>query len=130
MFKNYLKISFRNFSKNKAFTFINIFGLAVGLTSCLLIVLYIFDERSYDKFQKDGDRLFRIASVNNKGETWAATAAPLAFDLKNNLPEIEQATRLMTFPDIAKMLLKSTEGEQKQFFESNGYYVEIGRAHV
>ena len=124
MFKNYLKISFRNFSKNKAFTFINIFGLAVGLTSCLLIVLYIFDERSYDKFQKDGDRLFRIASVNNKGETWAATAAPLAFDLKNNLPEIEQATRLMTFPDIAKMLLKSTEGEQKQFFESNGYYVD------
>ena len=63
MFKNYLKISFRNFSKNKAFTFINIFGLAVGLTSCLLILLYIFDERSYDKFQKDGDRLFRIASV-------------------------------------------------------------------
>ncbi len=124
MFKNYLKISCRNFSKNKAFSFINIFGLAVGLASCLLIVLYIFDEDSYDKFQKDGQRIFRFASVNNKGETWAATAAPLAFSLKDNLPEIEQVTRLMTFPDIAKMLIKSTEGEPKQFFESNGFYVD------
>ena len=125
MFKNYLKIAFRNFRKNKAFTFINIFGLAVGLASCLLIMLYIFDESSYDKHHKDGDRLFRIASISNKAETWAAAAAPLAFTLKDNLPEVEQATRLMTFPDVAKMLLKYESGsEKKQFFESNGYYVD------
>jgi putative ABC transport system permease protein len=125
MFKNYLKIAFRNFRKNKAFTFINIFGLAVGLASCLLIMLYISDESSYDKYHKDRDQLFRIASVNNKGETWAAAAAPLAFNLKANLPEVKQVTRLMTFPDIAKMLLKYKDGSsKKQFFESNGYYVD------
>jgi putative ABC transport system permease protein len=108
MFRNYLKIAIRNFRKNKAFSFINIFGLAVGLASCLLIMLYIFDESSYDKYQKDGDRLFRIASVSSKGETWAAAAAPLAYAVKNNLPEVEQSTRLMTFPDIAKMLNKNS----------------------
>ena len=125
MFKNYLKIALRNLRKNKAFSFINIFGLAAGLASCLLIMLYIFDESSYDKYQKDGDMLFRIAFVNNKGETWAASAAPLAFAVKNNLPEVEQSTRLMTFPDIAKMLIKYENGfEKKQFFETNGYYVD------
>jgi putative ABC transport system permease protein len=88
-------------------------------------MLYIFNERSYDKHHKDGGRLFRIATITNKGETWAAEAAPVAFALKNNLPEVEQATRLMTFPDIAKMLLKNeSSSEKKQFFESNGYYVD------
>ena len=125
MLKNYFKIALRNLRKNTAFSFINIFGLAVGLASCLLIMLYIFDESSYDRHQKDGNRLFRIATVSNKAETWAAASAPLAFALKTNLPEVEQATRLMTFPDIAKMLLKNENGsDKKQFFESNGYYVD------
>ncbi|MEO6328453.1 MAG: ABC transporter permease [Ginsengibacter sp.] len=125
MIKNYFKIAWRNLLRNKAFSFINIFGLAVGLASCLLIMLYIFDESSYDKHQKNGDRIFRIAAINNKGETWAATSGPLAFTLKNNLPEVDEATRLMTFPDIARMLLKYESGsEKKQFFESNGYYVD------
>ena len=68
MIKNYIKIAFRNLARNKAFSFINIFGLAVGLATCLLIMLYIFDESSYDKHHKDGDRIFRIVSKNAKGE--------------------------------------------------------------
>ena len=125
MFRNYIKIAFRNLRKNTAFSFINIFGLAVGLVSCLLIMLYIFDESSYDKHLKNANRLFRITSINNKSETWAASAAPVAFAVKNELPEVEQSTRLMTFPDIAKMLVKYENGtERKQFFESNGYYVD------
>ena len=117
MLKSYLKIAWRNLLRNKAFSFINIFGLAVGLASSLLIMLYILDESSYDKHQKNGDRIFRIATATNKGETWAAASGPLAFALKNNLPEIEEATRLMTFPDIARMLLKYESGsEKKRFF--------------
>src|ERR1700755_2239806 len=103
MFKNYLKIAWRNLSRNKAFSFINIFGLAAGLATCLLIMLYIFDETSYDKHHADGERIFRIASVsgsNGKTETWAAVAAPVAAGIQASLPEVEQATRLMTFPDI------------------------------
>ncbi|HTI08297.1 MAG TPA: ABC transporter permease [Puia sp.] len=125
MLKNYFKIAIRSLTRNKAFSFINIFGLAVGLATCLLIMLYIFDESSYDQHHKDGDRLFRIASVSGKGETWAADPAPMAWALKNDLPEVEQATRLMTFPDIEKMLLKyKNQSENKQFFETNGYYVD------
>jgi putative ABC transport system permease protein len=125
VFKNYFKVAWRNFVKNKAYSFINIFGLAVGLASCLLIMLYIFDESSYDQQHRDGDRIFRVAVHSDKADSWAAEPAPLAFALKNNLPEIEEATRLMTFPDIAKMLLQYRNGaEKKQFFETNGYYVD------
>ncbi|MEO5890545.1 MAG: ABC transporter permease [Ferruginibacter sp.] len=125
MIKNYFKIALRNLNRHKAFSFINIFGLAVGLATCLLIMLYIFDENSYDKHHKNADRVFRIASVGGKGETWAAGPGPLAWGLKNDLPEVEQATRLMTFPDIETMLLKyKNNAVSKQFFETNGYYVD------
>ncbi len=125
MIKNYFKTAFRNLTRNKAFSFINIFGLSVGLATCLLIMLYIFDETSYDKHQKDAARIFRIASVTGKGEMWAAAPAPVAWTLKNDLPEVEQVTRIMTFPEIEKMLLKyENKSESKQFFESNGYYVD------
>lgn len=125
MIRNYLKITFRSLGRNKAFSFINIFGLAVGLAACLLIMLYLFDESAYDKHHKDGDRVFRVAAKNSKGDTWAAGPAPLAWGIKNELPEVEQATRLMTFPDIETMLLKYEHNSQrKQFFETNGYYVD------
>ncbi|MEP7373271.1 MAG: ABC transporter permease [Chitinophagaceae bacterium] len=125
MLKNYFKIAFRNLARNKAFTFINIFGLAVGLATCLLIMLYVFDESRYDKHHKAGDRLFRIAAKTSNGETWAAGPGPLAAGLKNELPEVEQSARLLTFPDIGTMLLKyENKSERKQFFESNGYYVD------
>ena len=78
MLKNYFKIAWRNLARNKAFSFINIFGLSVGLATCLLIMLYILDETSYDKHQKDAARIFRIASVTGKGEMWAAAPAPVA----------------------------------------------------
>ena len=121
MFKNYFKIAVRNLARNKAFSFINIFGLSAGLATCLLLMLYIFDESRYDKHHKDGDRVFRVASKTGKGETWAAGPGPLAWGLKSDLPEVEQSTRLLTFPDIETMLLKYEQPEKsKQFFESNG----------
>ena len=125
MFKNYLKIAFRNFARNKVFSFINIFGLAVGLATCLLLLLYIFDESSFDKHHKDGDRIFRIASESDKRIGWAAVPAPVAWSVRNNFPEVEQVTRLLTFPDIDKMVLKYEDhSEHKQFLEPNGYYVD------
>ncbi len=125
MVRNYIKMALRSLKRNKAFSFINILGLAIGLAACLLIMLYILDESSYDKHHKDGKRIFRIASINDKGEGWAAGPAPLAWGLKNDLPEVEQATRLMTFSDIETMLIKSDQNpERRQFFEANGYYVD------
>jgi putative ABC transport system permease protein len=122
MIKHYIKVAFRILLRSKGFSSINIFGLATGMTTCILIMLYVMDEASYDKHHKDGHLLFRIAS-DTKGEKWVATPAPMAEALKKDFPEVEHATRLLRFPGAEKMLLKY-EGNQKQFFETNAYYVD------
>ena len=60
MLKNYLKTAFRNLSKNKFYTSINIIGLAVGLATCFLIILYVLDELSYDKYNVNAKRIYRV----------------------------------------------------------------------
>jgi putative ABC transport system permease protein len=120
MIQHYIKIAFRSLVRSKGFSFINIFGLATGMTACVLIMLYVTDELSYDKHHKARHRLYRIAS-EAKGEKWVAAPAPMAEALKKDFPDVEQATRLLKFPGTEKMLLKF---DQKHFFEPNGYYVD------
>lgn len=122
MLQHYFKISWRNLLRNKSLSFINVFGLSVGLTTCMLIMLYVGDEMSYDRHFKDGDRVFRIASEVN-GEKWVAQSAPMAAALVEDFPEVEQVARLLRFPGLERMLLRDNE-TQKQFFETNGYYVD------
>lgn len=122
MIKHYIKIALRSLIRSKGFSFINIFGLATGMTSCVLIMLYVTDEMSYDKHHKDGFRLYRIAS-EVKDEKWVVAPAPMAEALKKDFPEVEQSARLLRFPGAEKMLLKY-EQNQKQFFETNAYYVD------
>jgi putative ABC transport system permease protein len=130
MFKNYLKIAFRNLARNKAFSFINIFGLSVGLATCLLIMLYVFDESGYDSYHKNAGDIYRIAYTSDKegggkAEAWPALAAPLAGGVKSNIPEVEQAARLLKFPGLEKMLLTyKSNNEVKQFYETNGFYID------
>ncbi len=122
MIKHHIKIALRNLMRSKGFSFINIFGLATGMTTCMLIMLYVVDESSYDKHHKDGQRLYRIAG-EVEDEKWAATPAPMAEALKKDFPEVSQSARLLRFPGAEKMLLKY-EQNQKQFFETNAYYVD------
>jgi putative ABC transport system permease protein len=122
MIKNYFKIAWRNLVRNKVYSLINIVGLAIGMTACALIGLYVIDENQYDKHHQDGERIYRIAS-EAKGEKFVAASAPIANGLKRDFPEVEQATRLLRFPPIEKFLLKH-EPTQKQFFEINGYYID------
>src|SRR5687768_4037631 len=122
MIKHYIKIAFRNLIRSIGFSFINIFGLATGMTACVLIMLYVTDEMSYDKHHKDGHQLYRIAS-EVKDEKWVAAPAPMAEALKKDFPEVEQSARLLRFPGAEKMLLKYEQNE-KQFFETNAYYVD------
>ncbi|HEV3221888.1 MAG TPA: ABC transporter permease [Puia sp.] len=130
MLENYFKIAYRNLTRNKAFSFINILGLAIGLATCVLMILYIFSELGYDKQNKNADRIFRIAyqavkKVNPEDKSWASTAAPIAWGLKSDMPEVEQSTRLLKFPSLDKMLLKYEHGKEKKiFYETNGYYVD------
>jgi putative ABC transport system permease protein len=125
MLINYLKIAYRNLIRNKAFSFINIFGLAVGLATCFLIMLYIIDETSYDKHHKDADRLYRVSYRIPGGTTWVGESAPMAAGLKTDFPQVEQAVRVLRIPDMDKMLLKvGHETDRRQFYETNGYYVD------
>jgi putative ABC transport system permease protein len=97
MLKNNLKIAFRNLTKQKVFSAINLFGLTTGLVSFLLIALYLFDELTYDGFHKKADDIYRVIETR----TWAegketkvvSVAANIANRLKKDFPEVEHATR-------------------------------------
>lgn len=97
MFKNYIKIAWRNLQRHKGFSFINIVGLAIGIACCLLIFLYVAHETSYDKFHEKADRIYRIISYSTiGGETRVFARAPAAvpIELESSLPEIESQARL------------------------------------
>ncbi len=124
MFRNYLKIALRNLLNNKGYTAINIFGLALGLATCLLIVLYISDELSVDKHHRSASRLFRIA-METPTEKWAGTPGPLAAGIKSDFPEVESVTRMLKFSGIDRMLLENRNGKEAiRFYENNGYYAD------
>jgi putative ABC transport system permease protein len=98
MIKNYIKTAFRSLTKNKGFTAINILGLALGLATCLLIVFYVFDELSYDRYNINADRIFRINEdirFSGNSSLLAQTPAPLAAAMKTDFPEVEQAARFI-----------------------------------
>ncbi|HEY5327775.1 MAG TPA: ABC transporter permease, partial [Mucilaginibacter sp.] len=96
MINNFIKTAFRTLMKNKGFTAINVLGLALGLATCLLIVFYVFDELSYDRFNTKADRIYRVNNdIKFGGNTnsYAVSPAPLALALKSDFPEIEQVVR-------------------------------------
>src|SRR5580700_4275781 len=96
MLKNYLKIAFRNLWRHRVFSFINIMGLTVGMTSFFLIFLYVKFEVSYDAFHSKAARIYRIVSdiktptevINASGPSWA-----VAPHVKEEFPEIESSVR-------------------------------------
>ena len=98
MLRNFFKIAIRNLFKDKFYAFINILGLSIGITSCLLIVLYVAEELNYDKFHTDADRIYRVVAKARMSENevldFVGTPAPMAEEFKNAIPEIEAITRL------------------------------------
>ncbi|HEY0652953.1 MAG TPA: ABC transporter permease [Chryseosolibacter sp.] len=98
MLKNYLTSVFRYISRNKAFSTINVLGLAIGMMACMLIMQFVLHEFSYDNFHTKKDRIVRLQLDRyNKGEIstrWAAGALGIGPDLKANFPEIETIVRM------------------------------------
>ena len=97
MIKNYLKIAFRNLWKQKGYTFINIFGLAVGLACCIIILLYVAHELSYDKHHENSDRIYRVISKIDFSGNYlelATAPAPMGPTLRQDFPEVESAARI------------------------------------
>src|SRR5258706_7027082 len=122
MFKNYFKSAFRNFWKNKTSSAINIFGLTIGMTSCLLIALYIQHELSYDNFEKKGNRITRVimdykfdgGTEFKKGNF---TSVRVATVFKRTFPEIESAIRMTSSESVV-------EYKDKLFSEKNFMFAD------
>jgi putative ABC transport system permease protein len=98
LIKNYLKIALRNLLKFKAYSFINIFGLAIGIAACMMILLYIRDELSYDKYNAKADQIYRIHTFGKLAGNEiniAVSPPPLGETLVRDYPEVVQYTRLL-----------------------------------
>ena len=96
MFTNFIKIAWRNLLKNKTFSFINITGLAIGLSCFLLIALYVADELSYDRHNEKAARIYRVNSELRFGGTdlkLAVCSDPMGATLKRDYPQVEQFVR-------------------------------------
>ncbi|HTL07750.1 MAG TPA: ABC transporter permease [Chitinophagaceae bacterium] len=97
MIKNYLLVAYRNLRRHRVFSFINIGGLAIGLAAFWLIMLYVANELSYDRFHEKAGRIYRVAqhaSWNGGNFHLAVTPPPMAAALTTEYPEIEQVVRL------------------------------------
>lgn len=97
MFKNYLKVAFRNILKHKFFSLINILGMTIGVTACLLIALYVTDELSYDRFHDRADRIYQVglhAKIGGQDIMTSTTCPPMAEAFVKEIPGIEQSTRI------------------------------------
>ncbi len=100
MFRNYFKVAIRNLWKNKGYSAINIFGLAVGLATCLLILIFVMDELSYDRYHAKASRIYRVDSEINFGgshQYMAVMPDPLGATLKQDFPQIEQYVRFREY---------------------------------
>lgn len=123
MIKNHLKIAWRSMLKNKTFSLVNIIGLSVGISSCFIILMYVQHELSYDRFNNNADRIVRIQfkAVMNGGQiNEASVMAPVAAAVKNDFPEVEEATRLkpMGSPKITYGI-KSFKNDNLAFADPN-----------
>lgn len=116
MLKNLLTISFRNLIRDKGYTFINLTGLTIGITCSLLLLLYITDELSYDRYHVNADNIYRIVSNIKEPDdafTWSSTQMPLKEELQDNYPEVVNSVRIFS---MARDLFKVGD---KEFYEAD-----------
>lgn len=125
MLRNYITIALRNIMRSKAYSLINIFGLSLGVACCLLLALYIQDEMSYDKHHDRVNDIYRITThfdaANFDFPDLGYASPPLAKAIARDLPEVEQAARILNPPGVAQNLIRF---EDKFFYETEGYIAD------
>ncbi len=120
MLKNYLKIAARNLLKHKAYSFINIAGLAMGMTCCILILLYVQHELSYDRFHQDAKRIYRIFWQSGNPQT--RTPHPMAQAMVSDFPEVKSAVSISPIwgPGLTRPAISVKYGDKR--FDEKGFY--------
>jgi putative ABC transport system permease protein len=124
MLYNYFKIALRNIAHSKVYSAINILGLALGIACCLLLTLYIQDEASYDQHHARIDDIYRIVTVktDDTGEVkWGSVSPPIAMTVKDEVPEVEAAVRVLHPPGVSQSLIRFQEN---LFYESDGWLAD------
>lgn len=121
MIKNYLKTALRNLLKTKLFSLINILGLAIGMAAFLFIMLYVYYQRSYDKFHTEADRIYRLryerTDADGQAVRFASCCPPGGLLVRESLPEVEKVARL--FRAMATVSHGTTN-----FYEERMYFAE------
>ena len=121
MLKNYLKIAARNFDRHKGYSFINVAGFAIGMACCLLILVYVRYELSYDRYHKDVNRIYRVAldiRTKTSNRVFACISATAAPALKADFPQVEQAARII--PARGRLVKR----EEISFYEDRFMYAD------
>ena len=124
MFKNYLKIALRNLRKQIGYTSINLIGLAFGITCCLLILLFVRDELSFDRFHEKADQIHRVVLTGRFGGNdlnAPVTPAPMAPTLVADFPEVLTATRISPPAFIGQLMMRRGD---RQFLENGVAFVD------
>jgi putative ABC transport system permease protein len=124
MFRNYLKIAWRNLLKRKTYAFINIFGLALGAAICLLIVLFIKSESSVDSWRADSDNVYRMVlkrQYPSRVSSYAIIPHSFAQTVKDELPEVTDAVRIFNFFNNGTFQIQY---EDKKFEETDVYFAD------
>ena len=128
MIKNYLKIAWRNLIRNKTFSIINVVGLSVGMTCCMLLLLYIRSELTYDKHHEHVDNLYMLSLKSvvgqSAGREFGTSPAPYGPTLKSEYPEIVQFTRLFAPENKALLQVRENGKPVQSFYEGKGYQVD------
>jgi putative ABC transport system permease protein len=121
MFTSTFKIAVRNLVRDISYSLINILGLTIGITGSLFLILYVYDDLSFDRYHEKADRIYRISSKITEPDDafdWAVTQVPLAPQIKQDYPEVEESTRLI---QSGRHLYKYEEAE---FFEEEVSYTD------
>ena len=125
MLKNYFKVAFRNILKHKFFSFINILGMTIGVTACLLIILYVSDELSFDKFHTKADRMYQVGlhgKIAGQEIYTSTTCPPMSAALVADIPEIEESTRLDGYGLAAIKYGEKAFTEEKIFYADSNFF--------
>lgn len=125
MLSNFLRVAIRNLVKQRIYTLINILGLAVSITACLLIVLYVRHETSYDAFVPDGDRIFKIGlerKYPNHATYYAAIPDGYAGVIQRDFPEVESTLHLLGPTNDVPITYEVSGQDPKTFEEDNIYF--------
>ena len=126
MIRNYIKVAWRNIRKHKAYSAINIIGLAIGIAACLLILQYVAFELSYENFQENKDRVYRVQQDRyDKGKLstqWAAGAYAVGNSFKDAIPEIEDYVKVKANGRVTTEVSNQALKIEKVYFASGSFF--------